>query len=99
MLDIVVDDASAPPAPEAWPQPASLDEAVRIARTACASGISAIRVLDHAPGAVAVDAGTVAAYLSGAADGCGVLFDAATTGNAPYNLARRVGSLHRATAG
>jgi alkanesulfonate monooxygenase SsuD/methylene tetrahydromethanopterin reductase-like flavin-dependent oxidoreductase (luciferase family) len=97
LLDVVVDDASAPPAPEAWPQPASLDEAVQIVRLACAAGVSAIRVLDHAPGAVAVDAGTVAAYLSATTGGCGVLFDAATTGNAPYNLARRVGSLHRAT--
>jgi alkanesulfonate monooxygenase SsuD/methylene tetrahydromethanopterin reductase-like flavin-dependent oxidoreductase (luciferase family) len=99
LLDLVVADAAAPHATAGWPQPTALADAVRITEAACAAGVSGIRVLDHAPGVTAADAATIAAYLGAVSGGLDVLVDTSTTGNAPYNLARRVSSLHRSIGG
>ncbi|MFC8044653.1 LLM class flavin-dependent oxidoreductase [Nocardia sp. NPDC057353] len=59
---------------------------------------------DHVPanrgrGHRALDPSTVAAYLAGRTAELGYLLDLPTTGNAPYNAARRVLSVDRAVGG
>ncbi|WP_261553629.1 hypothetical protein [Frankia tisae] len=73
----------------------TVPQARRVVAAAAAVGVSAVRVLDE-PGP---DASVVAAYLAEGRPELGFLLDAATTHNAPFNLARRVTSLDRATRG
>ncbi|AXG80914.1 LLM class flavin-dependent oxidoreductase [Streptomyces paludis] len=76
----------------------SVPEAAEIAAVARDTGVSAVRLLDGAPDDV-LDTTPVAAYLAARFPELGWIVDSPTTHNAPYNLARRVLSLDRATAG
>ncbi|WP_063729572.1 LLM class flavin-dependent oxidoreductase [Streptomyces sp. RTd22] len=76
----------------------SVAEALEVAAVARDTGVAAIRLLDGGPDEV-LDATAVAAYLAGRLPELSWIVDAPTTHNAPYNLARRVLSLDRATAG
>jgi hypothetical protein len=80
-------------------QPVSLAEADAIAALAQRAGVAALRLADDAPGVRTIDPSLVGAFLAGRYSGLGYLVDAPTTHNAPYNLARRVLSFDRATAG
>jgi hypothetical protein len=80
-------------------RPVSLAEAEVIAALAQQAGVAALRLLDAAPGTRAIDPSVVGAFLAGKYGDLGYLIDAPTTHNAPYNLARRVLSFDRATAG
>lgn len=73
-------------------------EAHEIAEAAAAAGVTAIRLLDGAADD-ALDPTAVAAYLAGRDPRPRWIAEAPTTHNAPYNLARRLLSLDRATAG
>ncbi|MBB4683935.1 LLM class oxidoreductase [Amycolatopsis jiangsuensis] len=73
----------------------SLAEAVALTGLAADSGVTAIRLADTG----ALDPSVVAAYLAGVHPGIGYVAEVPTTGNAPYNLARRILSLDRATGG
>ncbi len=100
LVDLAVGErhgAAGPSGP--WPQPVSAAEAIRLAELARAAGLSAIRLLDITSRSAIVDATVAAAYLGAAVSGLRVIVDAATTHNAPYNLARRVGALDRASDG
>ncbi|MFE6164026.1 LLM class flavin-dependent oxidoreductase [Streptomyces sp. NPDC056486] len=77
---------------------ASPDTVADVATIAHDTGVSAVRLLDGAPGDV-LDPVTTAAHLAGRFPDLRWLVDAPTTHNAPYNLARRVLSLDRATNG
>jgi alkanesulfonate monooxygenase SsuD/methylene tetrahydromethanopterin reductase-like flavin-dependent oxidoreductase (luciferase family) len=77
------------------PAGVSLAEAVTIAAAAEEAGIAAIRLTDGG----ALDPTVVAAYLAGLHGGIGYIAEIPTTHNAPYNVARRVLSLDRATGG
>ncbi|WP_219822981.1 LLM class flavin-dependent oxidoreductase [Nocardia nova] len=77
----------------------SIESAARIAVAAQQAGVAALRILDSAGGRRALDPSAAAAYLGGRAGDIGYLVDIATTHNAPYNVARRVLSLDRATGG
>ncbi|WP_203832909.1 LLM class flavin-dependent oxidoreductase, partial [Actinoplanes lobatus] len=77
----------------------SLAEADAVASTAEQAGIAAIRLADRTTTGRVLDPSVVAAYLAGRHGGVGYLPVLPTTGNAPYNAARRVLSLDRATAG
>jgi hypothetical protein len=72
----------------------SLADAVTVTAAAEAAGITAIRLADDG-----LDPTVVAAYLAGRHPRIGYLPEIATTHQAPYNVARRVQSLDRATAG
>jgi alkanesulfonate monooxygenase SsuD/methylene tetrahydromethanopterin reductase-like flavin-dependent oxidoreductase (luciferase family) len=78
----------------------SLDvaDASEIAAAAHDAGVTAVRLLDGATDEV-LDPTAVAAYLAGRIPALRWIVEAPTTHNAPYNLARRVLSLDRATAG
>ncbi|GLY02513.1 LLM class flavin-dependent oxidoreductase [Actinoplanes sp. NBRC 101535] len=71
-------------------------DAVRIAAAAEAAGVVALRLTDTG---AALDPTVVAAYLAGIHGGIGYLPELPTTGNAPFNAARRILSLDRATGG
>lgn len=73
----------------------SLAEAVALTGLAVESGVTAIRLADTG----ALDPTVVASYLAGRHPGIGYLAEVPTTGNAPYNVARRIRSLDRATGG
>ncbi|GIE81926.1 monooxygenase [Actinoplanes philippinensis] len=77
----------------------SLAEAGAVASAAEQAGIAAIRLADRTTTGRVLDPSVVAAYLAGRHGGVGYLPVLPTTGNAPYNTARRVLSLDRATAG
>jgi alkanesulfonate monooxygenase SsuD/methylene tetrahydromethanopterin reductase-like flavin-dependent oxidoreductase (luciferase family) len=77
----------------------SLADAGAIAEAAGEAGIAAIRLADQTPAGRALDPTVVAAYLAGLHPDVGWLPVVPTTGNAPYNAARRLLSLDRATAG
>ncbi|MBT0769983.1 LLM class flavin-dependent oxidoreductase [Kineosporia sp. J2-2] len=78
----------------------TLEQAHEVAAVAADVGVSAIRVSDGPPGELALlDAGSVASYLSARQPGLHWIVDAPTTHNAPYDLARRIASLDRATGG
>ncbi|MFC4069509.1 LLM class flavin-dependent oxidoreductase [Actinoplanes subglobosus] len=72
----------------------SLAEAGVIADLAARLGVAALRLTD-----AALDPTVVAAYLAGRHPGIGYLPEVPTTHQAPYNVARRILSLDRATAG
>lgn len=76
-----------------------LADADRLAGVAAASAVTGLRLLDSSWGVPAVDPSVAAAYLAGRHDGLTYLVDAPTTGNPPYNLARRIASFDRATGG
>ncbi|MGW4965649.1 hypothetical protein ACWEPL_51235 [Nonomuraea sp. NPDC004186] len=81
----------------------SLSDAAVIAAVAEEVGVAAIRLIDGPDdsGAAgrALDPTVVGAYLAGLHGGVGYIAEVPTTRNAPYNLARRVLSLDRATGG
>ncbi|BCJ47659.1 monooxygenase [Actinoplanes ianthinogenes] len=77
----------------------SLADAGTIAAAAEQAGIAAIRLADRSPHGVALDPTVTASYLAGRHGGVGWVPELPTTGNAPYNAARRVLSLDRATGG
>ncbi|MDF3281640.1 LLM class flavin-dependent oxidoreductase [Gordonia polyisoprenivorans] len=81
------------------PGQVSLPDAERLVAAAQASGIDAIRLVDRAGGVPTLDPSVVGAYLAGEYRRISYLVDVATTHNAPYNLARRVLSIDRATGG
>ncbi|MGW4123980.1 LLM class flavin-dependent oxidoreductase [Nocardia sp. NPDC004711] len=81
------------------PTAVSLDSAAEIAAAAAAAGVAALRLRDAAGAQRALDPSVVGAYLAGRTSELGYLVDLPTTGNAPYNAARRVLSLDRATGG
>ena len=75
---------------------AAADAIARVAQSVNASGI---RLVDAVDGRPTIDPSIVGSYLAGRYGHLGYLIDARTTHNAPYNLARRVLSLDRATDG
>jgi alkanesulfonate monooxygenase SsuD/methylene tetrahydromethanopterin reductase-like flavin-dependent oxidoreductase (luciferase family) len=77
----------------------SLAEADEIVAAAQDAGVTAIRLIDHVGEHQAIDPSVVAAHLAGKYADIGWLIDAPTTHNAPYNLARRILSVDRATGG
>lgn len=81
------------------PSHVSLADADAIAGLAQDTGVTAIRLVDHVGEHRAIDPSVVAAHLAGKYADIGWVIDAPTTHNAPYNLARRVLSLDRATGG
>ncbi|MFC8528127.1 LLM class flavin-dependent oxidoreductase [Nocardia sp. NPDC057227] len=78
-----------------------LAAAAEVAAAAERAGVVALRVRTAATGgaARALDPSVVAAYLAGRTTELGYLIDLPTTGNAPYNAARRVLSFDRAVGG
>ena len=82
------------------PDQVTVTDAERLVVAARDAGVTAIRLVDRGPGHPPThDPSTVGAYLAGAYGGIGYIVDAPTTGNAPFNLARRILSFHRATGG
>ncbi|GAB7069973.1 LLM class flavin-dependent oxidoreductase [Mycobacterium hodleri] len=81
------------------PSHVSLADAGAIAAAAERSGVTAIRLVDHVGENGAVDPSVIAAHLAGRYADIGWLIDTPTTHNAPYNVARRVLSIDRATGG
>ncbi|MFD7154051.1 LLM class flavin-dependent oxidoreductase [Kribbella sp. NPDC059898] len=77
----------------------SLSDAVRIAQVAEAAGVAGLRLLDAVPGFAVLDPTVVASFLAGRTSALGYLADVSTTHHAPYNLARRIHSIDRATGG
>ena len=87
----------------------TLADAAVVADTAQQAGVSALRLLDQPVGTPPpgpsggagriVDPTVAAAYLAGRQGRIGYLVDVATTHQAPYNTARRVLSIDRATDG
>ncbi|WP_067705103.1 LLM class flavin-dependent oxidoreductase [Nocardia jejuensis] len=76
-----------------------LAAAARIAAAAHESGAAAVRLRDSAGTRPVIDPSVAAAYLAGLVGEIGYLVDLPTTGNAPYNVARRILSFDRASAG
>lgn len=76
----------------------SVPEAADVVVAARDAGVSAIRLLDGSAGQL-LDPSTVASYLAPRLADVHWIVDAPTTHNAPYNLARRILALDRATAG
>jgi alkanesulfonate monooxygenase SsuD/methylene tetrahydromethanopterin reductase-like flavin-dependent oxidoreductase (luciferase family) len=81
------------------PSVSSLSDAVRIAQVAEAAGVAGLRLLDAAPGFAVLDPTVVVSFLAGRTSALGYLADVPTTHHAPYNLARRILSIDRATHG
>jgi alkanesulfonate monooxygenase SsuD/methylene tetrahydromethanopterin reductase-like flavin-dependent oxidoreductase (luciferase family) len=77
----------------------SLADATGVAAIAEAVGVTALRFADGSAAGTALDPTVVAAYLAGRHGGLGYVVDVPTTHHAPYNVARRILSLDRATAG
>jgi alkanesulfonate monooxygenase SsuD/methylene tetrahydromethanopterin reductase-like flavin-dependent oxidoreductase (luciferase family) len=77
----------------------SLTDAVRIAQVAEAAGVAGLRLLDAVPGFAVLDPTVVVSFLAGRSSALGYLPDVPTTHHAPYNLARRILSIDRATGG
>ncbi|WP_448331621.1 LLM class flavin-dependent oxidoreductase [Streptomyces sp. DSM 41534] len=80
----------------------SPSDAADITKAAADAGVTAIRVLDGAPGQT-LDASVIASYLAGTdaavQSHLGWILEASTSHNAPMNLARRSNSFDRATGG
>lgn len=94
LLDLAVATA-APGTP--WLSDATT--AAEVAEAAERAGITALRILDETPGATTLDATVLAGHLAGRTSTLGYLVDVPTSHHAPYNLARRLLSLDRASAG
>ncbi|GLW30304.1 LLM class flavin-dependent oxidoreductase [Actinoplanes regularis] len=77
----------------------SLGDAEAVAAVAEAAGVAAIRLADRSAHGPVLDPTVVAAYLAGRHGAIGYVPVLPTTGNAPYNAARRLLSLDRATGG
>lgn len=80
----------------------SLDDATVVADTAQQAGAVALRLLDDTPGATVgrvIDPSIAAAFLAGRQGRIGYLVDVPTSHQTPYNTARRVLSIDRATDG
>ncbi|MBB5159405.1 LLM class flavin-dependent oxidoreductase [Saccharopolyspora phatthalungensis] len=77
----------------------SLADAGAIAALAEQVGVAAIRLVDGGAAPRSLDPTVVGAYLGGLQGGVGFVVEIQTTHNAPYNTARRVLSLDRATGG
>ncbi|MDQ7905122.1 hypothetical protein RB614_11375 [Phytohabitans sp. ZYX-F-186] len=76
--------------------PVPLAHAGAVAAVAEEVGVAAIRLVDAGH---TLDPTVVAAYLAGVHSGLGYVAEVPTTGNAPYNAARRLLSLDRAAGG
>lgn len=94
ILDLAVSTA-APCAP--WLTDTAV--AAEVAEAAEAAGVTALRILGEVPDATALDATVLAAHLAGRTSRLGYIADVRTSHHAPYNLARRLLSLDRATGG
>ncbi len=81
------------------PLVAGLTDVVRIAQVAEAAGVAGLRLLDAVPGFAVLDPTVVVSFLAGRTSELGYLPDVPTTHHAPYNLARRILSIDRATGG
>jgi alkanesulfonate monooxygenase SsuD/methylene tetrahydromethanopterin reductase-like flavin-dependent oxidoreductase (luciferase family) len=77
----------------------SLADAGAIAAVAEEVGIAAIRLVDGVAVGRTLDPTVVGAYLAGIHGGVGYVAEVPTTHHAPYNAARRLLSLDRATGG
>ncbi|WP_112134513.1 LLM class flavin-dependent oxidoreductase [Glycomyces dulcitolivorans] len=86
------------PAGRGGPAVLSLADARVAAALAEQTGVAAIRLLDRAVAGQALEPTVAAAYLAGA-HGIAFVPELSTTGNAPYNAARRLLSIDRATGG
>ncbi|MEV7804057.1 LLM class flavin-dependent oxidoreductase [Microbispora sp. NPDC088329] len=96
-LALAVGEPAAGPAE--GPAPVSLADAVAVAAAAEEAAVAAIRLLDGVAAGHVLDPTVVGAYLAGRHDRVGYVAEVPTTHNAPYNAARRVLSLDRATGG
>lgn len=76
----------------------SVADAIEVATVARDAGVTVVRLVDGCPDDV-LDTTAVAAYLAGRFPASHWIAEVPTTHHAPYNLARRVLSLDRATAG
>lgn len=74
-------------------------EAQHVAAAAQRVGVTGVRLRDGAGDPAVLDPSILGAHLAARYAALGFLIDAPTTHNAPYNLARRVLSFDRATAG
>lgn len=81
------------------PSQLSLAEADTVAAFAQDAGVTGIRLVDRSGERPTIDPSVLAAYLAGRHPRLGWMIDVPTTLNAPYNLARRILSLDRATGG
>lgn len=81
------------------PSHVSIAEADAIVAAAQDAGVTAIRLVDQLGGHQAIDPSVLAAHLGGKYADIGWMIDAPTSHNAPYNLARRLLSVDRATGG
>ncbi|MGW0036587.1 LLM class flavin-dependent oxidoreductase [Gordonia sp. NPDC003376] len=90
ILELAVGDAAGQTSPA---------DAEKLVAAAQDAATTAIRLVGEADGIAALDPSVIGAYLAGEYPRIGYLIDAATTHNAPYNLARRVLSVDRATGG
>jgi alkanesulfonate monooxygenase SsuD/methylene tetrahydromethanopterin reductase-like flavin-dependent oxidoreductase (luciferase family) len=81
------------------PSHVSLADADAIVAVAQEVGVTAIRLVDHVGERQTIDPSVLAAHLASKYTDIGWVIDAPTTHNAPYNLARRILSLDRATDG
>jgi alkanesulfonate monooxygenase SsuD/methylene tetrahydromethanopterin reductase-like flavin-dependent oxidoreductase (luciferase family) len=77
----------------------SLADAGAVAAVAEEVGVASIRLVDGVAAGRTLDPTVVGAYLAGIHGGVGYVAEVPTTHNAPYNAARRVLSLDRATGG
>ncbi|GAA3300190.1 LLM class flavin-dependent oxidoreductase [Dactylosporangium vinaceum] len=81
------------------PHAVPLRDALAVAAAAEAAGVAAIRIADTAAAGPALDPTIVAAYLAGVHGDIGYIPELPITGNAPYNAARRILAIDRATGG
>ena len=98
LIDLSVGEIASTPEPAAA-RTVSLPGAEAVALAAQESGVTALRLVEGSPGARTLDPSVVAGYLAGRYPQLSYLVDVPTTHNAPYNTARRVLSLDRATSG
>ncbi len=99
LLDLAVGQrhgTSPDPGPALLP---TIDAAREVAAAARDAGATAVHLPDARPGATTLDPTVVASYLAGRVPGIGYVVETPTTHQAPYNLARRVLALDRATDG
>ena len=103
VLDLAVTASSAPVQAQAQASDGvprlSVAAALTTARLAATAGVDALRLVDLPGDDAVLDPSVAAAYLAGSGSGPGLLVEAPTSHNAPYNLARRLLSLDRATGG
>ncbi|WOC11437.1 LLM class flavin-dependent oxidoreductase [Gordonia sp. MP11Mi] len=81
------------------PHQVPFEQAHTVAAAAVATGVTGLHLLEGTARNSTVDPSVTAAHLAGTHPALALLVDASTHHNAPYNLARRVGSLDRASAG